>query len=100
MSPYETRTAMKGKWLAVAILLGIGYLAGSTSREATVQADGRRGQAEAEHFQSGAQRSEILLREISATLGKMDARLDRMERLATRYVNSTPQHAPAETRPQ
>ena len=92
MTKYKTRVT------AVVLLLGVGYLVGAAPRDTAVQADVRRDQTKPQHFQSGAQRSEALLREISATLGKMDARLDRMEKLATQFVNRIPQRLTGENR--
>ena len=80
-------------------MLAAGYLAGVTSRDATVQADVRRDEPQQEPFQTGDQRCEVVLREISATLGKMDARIERMEKLATQFVNHNGQPLPGETRP-
>lgn len=97
MSKQESKALSMGRWLAVAGLLGVGYLAGVSSRDATVQADGR-DKTEQQPFRSGAQRSELLLGEISATLGKMDTRLDRMEKLATQFVNRNKQPVSRETR--
>ena len=74
-----------GKAFLATALLAAGYLAGQCTHDATVQAEVRPGQPEPAHFRSGAQRSELLLKDISATLEKIDARLERMEKLATQF---------------
>lgn len=98
MPKHETCVTLEGRFLAVAVLLGAGYLVGATSRETIAQADVRPGAAAQEPFRSGAQRSEIVLREISATLSKMDARMERMEKLAAQIVNQNGQQLPGEIR--
>ncbi len=98
MSKYESRVSSGKRLLAVAVLLGVGYLIGLTTREATVQADGRRSGPVQEPFQTGDQRCEVVLREISAKLNTMDARIERMEKLATQFANREGQQLPGEIR--
>lgn len=69
------------KWFGgMALALGTGYIAGQSSlHTAPAQADvtelPRR-----EAFMAGGERSELVLREISATIKKMDGRLENIER--------------------
>lgn len=98
MSKSNQGLTSSGKLLAVAIFVGVGYLIGITSRDATVQADLRRSPAQPQHFQSGAQRSEVLLQQIAKTLGTMDGRLDRIERLAAQIAAQNGQPAAEENR--
>src|SRR3990172_1325876 len=98
LSNYRSRFSSGGRLLAVAAWLAAGYLAGVTSSAALVQADVRRGETEQQHFRSGAQRSEVLLGEISVTLAKMDARLERMEKLAAQLAHPNGQPLPGEAR--
>lgn len=70
-------------------LLGLGYVLGAATGSDSVLAENRRNQTEQQHFQSGAQRSETLLREISAKLETMDQRLERMEKMAKTFIGST-----------
>ncbi len=99
MSKHESRVSSGKRLLAVAVLLGVGYLIGLTTREATVQADVRRGGGPVqEPFQTGDQRCEVVLREISAKLSTMDARIERMEKLATQFANREGQQLPGEIR--
>jgi len=74
-----------GQTAGVLALLAIGFTVGVMSRDAELHADVRSGKP-ATSFQSGAQRSELKLIEISATLQKMDARLERLEKLALQIV--------------
>ena len=71
--------------LAVAMLLAGGLLAGLAWQNPPAQADVRRATPE-QHFQSGAQRSEAVLREMAATLKSIDARLQRLEQLAEKQL--------------
>ncbi len=98
MSKYEMESTYVWRLFTIAVLLGVGYLIGVTSRDATVQAGVRPDQTEQQPFQTGDQRSEVVLREISAQLGKMDQRLDRMEKLATQFVSRIGGQASGETR--
>ena len=67
-------------WLPVVVAMLIGYAAATSERyPTTAQAEVRKTQKRAA-FQSGAARSETLLREISGTLKQIDARLQRIER--------------------
>jgi uncharacterized protein HemX len=97
MSKYAQGLTSGGQLLAVVILVGFGYVVGVTSRDATVHADVRREQ-EQEPFQTGDQRCEVVLREIAVTIGKMDERLERMEKLANQFVNRSAGPLPGETR--
>lgn len=74
-----------GQTGAVLTLLGVGFAIGVSSRDAELHADVRGGKPAAS-FKSGAQRSELRLTEIAATLQKIDARLERLENLALRVV--------------
>ncbi|MCA9142305.1 MAG: hypothetical protein H6821_15360 [Planctomycetaceae bacterium] len=87
-----------GRLFVVVMLLALGYLGGVVARDSTVQADVRRGAPPQEPFQTGDQRSELVLREILAMLGKMDARLERMEKLATQFSSKSDQQLPMEIR--
>lgn len=98
MTINESRVASVGKLLVVAVLLSVGYIAGQCAQETKVQAEVRPGQPEPEHFRSGAQRSELLLKDISATLLKVDARLERMEKLATQLSLRNDRQPSPETR--
>ncbi len=65
------------------LLLGLGYIAGQSSDvSGTAQADIRKGERR-QAFQAGGERSEIVLREISKTLKTIDARIARIEKVAT-----------------
>ncbi|MBC8356459.1 MAG: hypothetical protein H8E66_31145 [Planctomycetes bacterium] len=97
MSKQESSIVNARRLAGIALFLGAGYVVGFASRDTTVQADTRRSEPKQQHFQSGAQRSEGLLREMSATLGKMDARLERMEKLAKQFVSNSAQ-SPTEAR--
>jgi uncharacterized protein HemX len=67
-------------WLTIALALTVGFLAAHVDyRPQAVQAEVRKTQKRTA-FQSGAARSESLLREISGTLKTIDARLQRIER--------------------
>ena len=79
-------------------LLGAGYLLGVATGDASVHAGNRRKPADQQHFQSGAQRSEVLLREISEKLGTIDARLDRMEQMAKSFTSKRSPNMSEETR--
>ena len=96
MSKHVTHVLFGKRFLAVAVLLGVGYLLGAASRATVVQADIRRGAAVQEPFQTGDQRCELVLREILGMLGKMDARIERMEKLATQFAIRNGQQLPGE----
>ena len=74
----------RGKRIAqVLLLLGLGYMAGQSSNVlGTARADIRKGERR-QAFQAGGERSEIVLREISKTLKTIDARIARIEKVAT-----------------
>ncbi len=80
------------------VLLVAGYLFGAATGHESLHAQNRRTPAEQQHFQSGAQRSELLLREISEKLGTMDARLDRMEQMAKSFTSKRSSNVFEETR--
>ncbi len=80
------------------VLLGVGYLLGAAIGHESAQAQNRRKPADQPHFQSGAQRSEVLLREISEKLGTIDARLDRMEKMAKSFTDKRSSNTFEETR--
>lgn len=77
----HARNNRNWQWFgSLALALAVGYTAGQTGLpSALVQADvtelPRR-----EAFMAGGERSELVLREISATVKKMDARLENIER--------------------
>lgn len=48
------------------------------------------GQLKQQHFKSGAQRSELILQEISQTLKSIDERFERLEKLAELRIQSDP----------
>jgi hypothetical protein len=79
-----------GLRIATAALLASGFaaglaFAGLAFRDGSAQADVRR-QPPEQHFKTGAQRSEDTLKEMAATLKSIDARLERMEKLAGRKL--------------
>ncbi len=80
-----TRTVLKNSvrsWLPVLVALMVGFLIANVERQpSTAQAEVRKTPSRTA-FQSGAARSETLLREISATLKQIDTRLQRIERAA------------------
>ena len=98
MSKYEKGLTSGRQLLIVAIFVGAGYLVGMMSRDTTVHAEVRRSPTEHRHFQSGAQRSEVLLQQISTTLKKMDSRLDRIEKLAAQFATRNGRTATGEGR--
>lgn len=77
----HTQNDRNWKWLGgIVLALAAGYIAGQSSQSSGVlQADvselPRR-----EAFLAGGERSELVLREISATVKKMDTRLENIER--------------------
>jgi hypothetical protein len=77
----DARNQRNWKWIGgIMLALFAGYVAGQSSRTTGVlQADvtelPRR-----EAFMAGGERSELVLREISATVKKMDLRLENIER--------------------
>jgi len=74
----------RGKRIALGLLLlGLGYVAGqSFDVFGTAHADVRKGERR-QAFQAGGERSEVVLREISKTLKTIDARIARIEKVAT-----------------
>ena len=64
--------------LTAIVVVGLSF-AGMFQGMGAVQAEVRTSGAPA-HFKSGAERSEIVLREIAATLKRIDARLERLEK--------------------
>ena len=81
----RTRLRKLARGLVAALLLGSGLIAGVTWRHPQARADVRRTPPE-QHFKSGAQRSEAILREMSATLKSIDTRLQRLEQLAEKQL--------------
>lgn len=77
-------------WFPVLVALIIGFSAAAGERYSTpAQAEVRKSQKRAA-FQSGAARSETLLREISGTLKQIDARLQRIERSIAKNQRAAP----------
>ncbi len=71
------------RWLAVAgLAVAIGAILVGTAPPRAAEV---RRETSPEAFQSGGARSETVLKEISATLKKMDARLERIERAAIEH---------------
>jgi len=69
-------------WLPVFVALIVGFLIANAGHQpSTAMAEIRKTQKRTA-FQSGAARSETLLREISTTLKRIDVRLQRIERAA------------------
>jgi hypothetical protein len=98
MSKHGSRAISGGRLLAVAVLLAAGYLVGVSTHEAAVQAEVRRNEPVQEPFQTGDQRCELVLREMSVTLSRLDARIERIEKLATQFANRDGQPLPVEIR--
>ena len=86
-----------GPGLAASLLLAAGLAAGLAFRGEDAQADVRR-QPPEQHFQSGGQRSVKILQEIAASLKSIDARLERMQKLAERNLADQQQRAAEERR--
>jgi hypothetical protein len=77
----EVVWSVTGRLAVATAFVAIGLLAGVRLREANVQAQSRSGApAPPQHFQSGGQRSELVLEKISMTLDKIDGRLERIEK--------------------
>jgi hypothetical protein len=87
-----------GRTVTVLALVAAGFVMGDACRDTAVQAEVRdRGAPQA--FNSGAQRSETHLAEISGTLKRIDERLARLEKLANRTLaRDTKPEASAEDR--
>jgi hypothetical protein len=68
----------------VAGLIGSGYWIGASTPQSEMARAEMQPDA-AQHFQSGAQQSVPILREIAATLKQMDARLARIETAAKQH---------------
>lgn len=81
MSINSNTSLSRIKWLLTGGLLGY-FVALYGGMLPTVSADVRETPPRAA-FQSGAERSETILREIAATLKTMDGRLERLEKIAT-----------------
>jgi hypothetical protein len=81
------------------LVLSVVFWAGRTWRDgASARADVRESSPPV-HFQSGGARSEAVLVEIAASLKRIEARLERMEQMAARWVpegNAAPAAAGAE----
>jgi hypothetical protein len=74
------------RWLYGAVLLVVGYLAGSSvAPPLSAEAEVREVQPPAT-FKSGGERSEIILKDIAAVLQRMDARLANLEKSASEMV--------------
>lgn len=70
-----------GRLAVATALVAVGLLVGVRMREADVRAQSRAGApAPPQHFQTGGQRSELVLEKISATLDRIDGRLERIEK--------------------
>lgn len=79
-SPNENTNRRNHSWLTIVLTILVGFLAAHVEyRPQAVHAEVRKSKKRTA-FQSGAARSESLLREISGTLKTIDARLQRIER--------------------
>jgi hypothetical protein len=82
----HTRMQMKKldfRRVAAALALGVAmFAAGLSLREAPSARADVTGESPRQQFMAGGERSEVVLREISATLKRIDARLERIERAA------------------
>ncbi len=80
---FASRTAGMRRWLLPCVVLAVGLVFGSVARQPdVVQADVRRTPSRPA-FQSGSERSEIILREIASTLKRIEGRIERIERSVT-----------------
>ena len=90
MNDERPSTSWKAHILVALAVLAIGYMFGSMSGVATpAHADIRKTPAR-EAFQSGGERSEVVLREIAGILKRMDKRLERIERAVTQSNKAVP----------
>jgi hypothetical protein len=72
-------------------LVGAGVLAGGTMPSAKIAHGEIRATAPPQAFQSGAQLSVPILREIATTLRQIDGRLAQLEKVADKMANARPQ---------
>ena len=80
---FVSRTAGMRRWLLPCVVLTVGLVFGSAARQpGVVQAEVRRTPSRPA-FQSGSERSEIILREIASTLKRIEGRIERIERSVT-----------------
>ncbi len=75
------RSRIKGSLLLAALMAGCLWVGAELRVESSARADSRT-KPPPEHFQSGSERSIPILKEISATLKRIDAKLANIERAA------------------
>lgn len=78
-------------WLVIAVAAG--FLAGSADRPGPQAVAEVRRTPPREAFQSGGERSEVVLREIAATLTRIESRVERIEKSLTKRA-ADPHRAP------
>ena len=70
-------------FVVLLVVLAGGFLTGNSWRQPSVAHAEVRRKPPRETFQSGGARSEVVLREIAATLKRIDSRMERIERVVT-----------------
>ena len=75
------RSRIRGSLLLAALMAGCLWMGAELRASASARADTRTSPPK-EHFQSGSERSLPILKEISATLRRIDARLANIEKAA------------------
>jgi len=80
-----TRLRKLGTALVLLALAAGSFTAGAIFQDTEARAEVRHGETQP-HFKSGAQRSEQILRGMADTLKSIDARLERIEKLADRHA--------------
>ncbi len=77
---FVSRIAGMRRWLLPCTVLAVGLALGSAARQPDVVQADVRGTPSRPAFQSGSERSEIILREIASTLKRIEGRIERIER--------------------
>jgi hypothetical protein len=71
-------------FVVLLVVLAGGFLTGNSWRQPSVAHAEVRRKPPREAFQSGGARSEVVLREIAATLKRIESRMERIERVVTK----------------
>ena len=82
MAPSFATRCWRVLWLLIAIVAG--FLAGSADRPGPQAVAEIRRTPPREAFQGGDERSEVVLREIAATLARIESRVERIEKALTK----------------